>query len=500
MIFNTITDSQVPCMSAEFDNSLANTKQQGFKTLLIGFKNTLGKANLSKIYQVNSDKQAQDLFGLGSNLFQQYLKYKKNDKKIEVSCIAVAEGDKEASTSLVFDFEDPTKPILDGVLSIIIFGEILNITINSTKDLKDICNAVVKEISNNIDITVTCILDQTKPNAILIKTIHKSSIYNDYAIYLNGYEDKPLPTNLKMTYADKDNLIITKFAGATKEYLEDIDALFKEEIKDNKFNLIVTPFFSYEFNNKMADILKNRWSSNSQTDGLLLITINKEDSNDKIFKANLDNLNCEAIIPLNYANSVSPTYLINAAAAAQIALSGSINPASPLQNIPLVGIKPPFQNNRIDIDTRNSQILKGVGSITTIGNTPTLERVVTSYKRNNAGMPDDSYQCAETMLTLSFLRSDFKQYFWTKYNRHNLAENENNLDPSLKILTPNLAKCEAIACFMQWEKNGLVQNLDDFIEDLKVELNKNNSRRLDIMMSPTLIKQLLQVAVQIRFK
>jgi phage tail sheath gpL-like len=500
MIFNTITDSQVPCMSAEFDNSAANTKQEDFKTLMLGFKNTSGKANLSKLYQVTSDKQAQDLFGLGSNLFQQYIKYRKNDKKIELFCIAVAEGDKEASTSLVFDFEDPTKPILDGVLSIIIFGEILNITINSTKDLKDICNAVVKEISNNIDIPVTCILDQTKPNAILIKTIHKSSIYNDYPILLNGYEDKPLPANLKLTYADKDNLIITKFSGATKEYIEDIDAIFKKEIKDNKFNIIVTPFFSSDFNNKMADILMNRWGASSQTDGLSIITINKEDLNDKIYKTNLDNLNCESIIALNYANSVTPAYLINAAAGAQIALSASINPASPLQNIPLIGIKPPFQNNRADIETRNSQILKGVGSITTIGNTPTIERVVTTYKRNNAGMPDDSYQCAETMLTLSYLRTDFKQYFWTKYNRHNLAENENNLDPSLKILTPNLAKCEAIACFMKWEKNGLVQNLEEFIDDLKVELNINNSRRLDIMMSPTLIKQLLQVAVQIRFK
>lgn len=500
MIFNSITDSNLPLMSAEFDNSLANTKQLGFKSLLIGFKNNVGKANLSKIYEITSEKQAADLFGIGSNLFQQYKIYRKNDKKIDVYCIAVSEGDKEASCNINFDVEDPAKPIGDGVISLICFGEIINVTINSTKDLKEICTAIAKEISNNIEIPVTCTLDQTKPNSILLKTSHKSSIYNDYPIYLNGFEDKPLPSNLKINLLDKDNLIVTKFSGAAKESLEDIEALFKKEIKDNKFNLIITPFFSYEFNVLMSEILKTRWASTSQLDGLLLETINKEDSNDKIFKNNLENINCEAIIPLNYANSVTPSYLINAAAGSKIALHSSINPSTPLQYIELVGVKPPFQSNRMDFETRNFLISKGVGSITTIGNTPTIERVVTSYKRNEAGIPDDSYQSVETMLILSYIRADFNQYFWSKYHRHNLAENENNLNPSLNILTPNLAKCEVIACFIKWESDGLVQGLDDFVDNLIIELNKGNKRRLDIMMSPTLIKQLLQVAVKIKFK
>jgi phage tail sheath gpL-like len=47
---------------------------------------------------------------------------------------------------------------------------------------------------------------------------------------------------------------------------------------------------------------------------------------------------------------------------------------------------------------------------------------------------------------------------------------------------------------------GLVQDSKDFIENLVVEIDEKNKGRLNFLLPPTLIRQLIQTAVQIQFR
>jgi phage tail sheath gpL-like len=68
------------------------------------------------------------------------------------------------------------------------------------------------------------------------------------------------------------------------------------------------------------------------------------------------------------------------------------------------------------------------------------------------------------------------------------------------IVTPNVAKAEAIAIFRDWEAAGYVENVSQFKDELVVERNADNPDRLDILLPPDLVNQLRQLGVLFQFR
>jgi phage tail sheath gpL-like len=56
-------------------------------------------------------------------------------------------------------------------------------------------------------------------------------------------------------------------------------------------------------------------------------------------------------------------------------------------------------------------------------------------------------------------------------------------------MTPKLGKAEAIARFRVWEEQGLVENIDQFKNDLICERNESDPNRLDWYLPPDLMNQ-----------
>src|SRR6185369_17033406 len=104
-----------------------------------------------------------------------------------------------------------------------------------------------------------------------------------------------------------------------------------------------------------------------------------------------------------------------------------------------------------------------------------------------------------TLLTLSYLRFSFVNYFAAKYPRHKLADDGAIVNPGAPILTPNTARCEAIALFLSWQEAGLVEGFDQFKSDLTVVRNTKDRTRLDFYMSPRLVSQLNIIGANISF-
>ena len=86
-----------------------------------------------------------------------------------------------------------------------------------------------------------------------------------------------------------------------------------------------------------------------------------------------------------------------------------------------------------------------------------------------------------------------------KYPRHKLANDGTRFSTGQNIMTPKLGKAEAIARFTQWEFNGLVEGLDQFVEDLIVERDTSDVNRLNFLLRPNVINQLRVMGTQIKF-
>ncbi|MDR1521128.1 MAG: hypothetical protein LBU23_13450 [Planctomycetota bacterium] len=62
-----------------------------------------------------------------------------------------------------------------------------------------------------------------------------------------------------------------------------------------------------------------------------------------------------------------------------------------------------------------------------------------------------------------------------------------------------IAKAECIVKARDWEERGLVENVEQFKDELIVERNASDPNRLDFLVPPDLMNQFIVGAVKIQF-
>lgn len=206
-----------------------------------------------------------------------------------------------------------------------------------------------------------------------------------------------------------------------------------------------------------------------------------------------------SIIRTNDSPTPPAEYAAHVAAVAAYHLQ--IDPARPLQTLPLPRILAPAETDRDTLEERNLLLYDGI-SVTKVGegDLVQIDRLITTSQTNAAGSPDTAYLSVETMFTLMFLRYSFRNRWATKYPRHKLADDGTRIAAGQAVMTPALARAECVAWFKDMEELGLVEGLEQFKADLVVERNALNPNRLDILLPPDLINQLIVTAAQIQFR
>jgi phage tail sheath gpL-like len=86
-----------------------------------------------------------------------------------------------------------------------------------------------------------------------------------------------------------------------------------------------------------------------------------------------------------------------------------------------------------------------------------------------------------------------------KYARAKLADDGVQAGAGQVIMTPKLGKSEAINIFRGWETLGLVENIDQFKNDLVCVRSITDPNRLEWVLPPDLINQFRVGAATIQF-
>ena len=121
------------------------------------------------------------------------------------------------------------------------------------------------------------------------------------------------------------------------------------------------------------------------------------------------------------------------------------------------------------------------------------------YQTNAYGVTDTSYLDITTQATLSYLRYSVRARITNKYPRHKLADDGTNFGPGQAIVTPSTLRAELIALALEWERDGLVENLDQYKQELIVERNDSDRNRADLMIPPDIVNQLRIFAAKVQF-
>jgi len=199
------------------------------------------------------------------------------------------------------------------------------------------------------------------------------------------------------------------------------------------------------------------------------------------------------------ASPLTPPMEFAAETAALIALYGSQDPARGFQTLALSNAVAPPETDQFDFSERNLLLFDGIATSTrAAGGVVQLERMISTYQTNAAGQPDTAFLDATTLLTLLYLRHSFRVVM-SKFSRYKLADDGTRLDGDQPVMTPKLGFAEALTWFRDMEGLGLVEKYDAFKANLVVERSRTDPNRLDFLLPPNLINQLIVTAAKIRF-
>ena len=162
-------------------------------------------------------------------------------------------------------------------------------------------------------------------------------------------------------------------------------------------------------------------------------------------------------------------------------------------------LAPPL-HSRFDLSDRNTLLWDGVSTFTVgADGTVALENVITTYRVNGFGVPDDSYLQVETLATLTYVLRRLRAVVTSQFSRMKLANDGTRVAPGTNVVTPAIIKGALIAEYARMELDGFVQESSKFAQGLIVQKNTLNPNRVDVLYPAVLINQLRVFALLMQF-
>jgi phage tail sheath gpL-like len=485
--FNLIPNNiRVPGVYVEIDNSKALRGLPLFRTriLIIGQRLSTGTVAANTLVQVNSEAQAKSFFGKGSYLANMVKTLKANNRYIETWAVGIDDnGAGVAATGTITIAGTPTE---NGTLTVYIAGVRVQVAVLTTHTAANIATNLGAAINEVVDLPLTASVSSA---VVTLTARHKGTLGNGLDVrlnYLGAPGGEKTPTGITAT-------IVAMASGATDPAISAAINVLPDEI----FDFILCPYTDSTNLTALETELNSRWGPLRMLEGHAFTSKGDTQANLTTFGNGRNNAHVTA---LGFYNSPTPAYEWAAAMVAQVAYSATINPARPFQTLPLVGVLAPPSADQWTLDEANTLLYDGIATYTVDRDgTVRLQRVVTMYQLNTSGGVDPSYLDFTTMATLAYLRQSLRTRLAAKFSRYNIVDDGTRVDSGLAITTPSGIKLEVLAWFRELEYSGLVENFEQFKQELIVQRNGSDPTRVDLQLPPDIVNGLMVLAAQIQY-
>lgn len=484
--FNQIPNNQrVPFVYVEFDNSRAvqGPSLQEYKVLVLGQKLAAGTKPALELQQITQVDQAKQYFGAGSMLAHMLEKFLDANKVNQVFALPLDDDGSAVAAEGKLAFTGPATEA--GVVSVMIGGRRVRVAVASGDSADDIASAVQADLAAESDLPVTAAVNGVNANEVDLTAKNGGEAGNEIDIRVNYFDGEELPAGVGVTITDMTGGVANPDIASAIAVLD-----------ETQYNIIANPYTDASNLTELEGELNDRFGPLRQNDGYA-ITGKRGTFSDLTGLGNARNSQFTIVLEAN--EPMSP-WEKAASVCGVVALNGQIDPARPFQTLEIPEILASKSSERFTNSERNQLLSNGIAtSFVDDGGIVRIERLITTYKTNVFGAPDTSYLDLNTLLTLSYLRFDFRNTFLRKFPRHKLASDGARIAPGQPILTPLAAKAEAVSIFRGWEELGLVEGGEQFKNDLIVERSSTDPNRLDFLLPPDLVNQLRVTATQIQF-
>jgi phage tail sheath gpL-like len=489
--FNTIPSVwREPGNFIEIDNSRAITGLNLFQTRLLIITPRLSSGTVPEktLTLVNSSEEGKKFIGQGSvgaNMIKAI-----KDNGYNVQCYFISLDDDSDGTAATGTITVSGTATENGTIFLYVGGKLVQAAVKKGDTAATIASAINAAINANADLPVT---SGVSTSTVTVTFRHKGTLGNQLDLRLNYYGregGQQTPAGITVT------LPVTGFltGGATDPVVQDAIDVLPDEIYD----YIVTPFTDATNLGALETELADRWTGMRMLEGHAFCAKVGTVSALTTFGTGR---NSPHVTVMGFYDSPTPTWEWASAVASQVAFRASQDPARPYNDLSLVNVLAPPPLSRFTLQERNGLLFDGVSTFTVDrAGMVWLSRIITMYQTSNVDTPDPSYLDFTTMATLAYLRQDLRVFENLTYRGFSIVDDGTRIPEGKKITSPKLVRADIIGRSLLWEAAGLIEDVDQFANDLIVERNTSDRNRLDILLPPNLVNPLYVIANQIQFR
>lgn len=489
--FNSIPNNiRIPFVAVEFSSSQANQGSAllAYRALLIGQKLAGGSATADTVVRATSVADVIALAGRGSMLHRQAIGWFAINKSTELWLGVLADNGAGVAATGTIVVTGPATA--DGTIVLYLGGVRVTVGVTNGQASTAIATNIAAAINAASDLPVTA---GVASSTVTLTFRHKGLVGNSFDVRANFNPGEVLPAGVGLTITALGGVT----AGTTNPTLTNLIA----GMSDLWFQVWAHPYTDATSLTAIETELASRLGPMRSIDGLAITSASGSFSTLATLGQGR-NSPSSVIVAQPGATPLTPPMEFGAEVAALVALNGQADPARHFATLAMSNAIAPAETDQFDpVSERNLLLFDGIATTRRgPGGVVLLDRIVTTYQLNASGQADTAYLDATTPLTLLYVRFDFRSRFTTKYARHKLADDGTRFGSGQAVMTPSLGRAEALTWFRDNEALGLLQNFDLFKANLVVERNATDRNRLDFLLPPGLMNNLIVVGAQIQFR
>lgn len=445
---------RVPGVYFALDNSRANTAAGARRVLIIGQKTAAGTGTSGQAVRDVGLASATSLFGAGSQIVRTLSAYRALDSLGEVWLLGI---DDPAGSAATGAFAITGQAAASGVLPLYVNDTLVSVAVATGDSAATVAANAVAAIQQKSGLPVS---SSVQGGTITLTALNKGLVGNQIYLgcaVLGQAGGQSVPSGLSVTTTQP-----TGGAGTP-----DLASIFAAQ-GQRSYDLILHPYTdtgSLQAFRDWLDNLTGRWSPTQQLYGQAITAV--RGTYGQLTAMPLKNDPHQSVIPVSDSPS-SPVSWIGWVGA-RIATSMRINPALPVTQLTIPAL-PPTEAGTFTFEQRNSLLYDGISTFVVADDgTVSLERIVTTYRTDNAGNPDNSYLDIERLLTAQVCLQDLGTFLFEQCGGSIILQNGNRIPAGVRAMTPDLIKRTVISRYRTQCDNLWCQNPDDFAAAVVVE-------------------------------
>ena len=474
-----------PGQYVEFDNSKAvgGLVNETARILLFAPKLSTGTGKANTPVMVTRSSEGVDVFGLGSIGAAMLESIFEITRTIETWVVPIE--DPSAGTAAKGTVTVTGTATESGTISLYVAGKLVQVGVALGDEATDVAEAIETAINAELELPVTA---SAAEGVVTVTCRHKGTIGNDIDLRTNYYSSQKDVQGISV-------VCVSCTGGSGTPDIDDAIAALDEK----QYNTMICAWADDTVLAALEAELDKRWGPLFQNDSHCFIGIRGTVGT---INSTLNTRNSPHVTAITCETGGEPQPVWEKAAlvGAMAAYYLNIDPARPLKELTLTGRLPAAVSKRWTREERN--LILSYGGATTYvdeGGNVVLERCPTTYTQTSSGINDPSYQQTESMYILSRLRYQLRARLLQRFPRCSLVGDETEIPAGSSRVNPKTIRAEIGVLASEWVDEGLIEDRDQFMEDLIVVRDPNVVTRVNVRMSPNLVNQLFVIAVKNSF-